>query len=323
MSALTHLKAVAMLLLVASPVSAQSVTLKFAHEAPQTAIKGQTADKFAELVAERSNGDIVVEVFPGGQLVPTKEEIRAAARGQVDFIAPFTTYYSAINPDWDIFYQPMLFDDVEEAMEVFSGSVGEKLLGTLENRGLVGLGIWHDGPVYVFTRDEPVTSADGLAGKKIRVFPSKPLESFLEKVGASPVSMPATEVYLALQQGTVDGVLTTPTYAAPAQWHEVLKGMAPTIMGVGGYGVSVSKRSWEKLTAEQQDIIRAAMTDAVAWNREQALENIEKSVTTLVRNGVVLGAMDAAAVEQWEAKALEVYAEQSNAVEEMIRSMRD
>ena len=76
---------------------AQEVVLRFAHEAPETAIKGQTANKLAELVKEYTDGAVEVQVFPGAQLVPTVDELRAVSRGQVDIVAPYTSYFSAID----------------------------------------------------------------------------------------------------------------------------------------------------------------------------------------------------------------------------------
>lgn len=308
--------------LMASTVAAEQVTLKFAHEAPENAIKGQTANLFANLVGKYSNGEVKVEVYPGGQLVPTKEEIRAAVRGQVDFIAPFTSYYSSINETWDIFYQPLLFDNVDHAMDAFSGDLGGAVLDKLKDRGLVGLGIWHDGPVYLFTAGDPVTAVDGLKGKKIRVFPNKPLESILHKLGASPISMPATEVYLALQQGVVDGVLTTPTYAAPAKWYEVLKGLNRTIFGIGGYGVAASGKTWAKLDNDQKAAVQRAMDEAVRWNQDQAKKNIGKSIETLKTEGVTVVDPSAAQADAWKELAREVYAEQGDELQGLIKSVK-
>ena len=303
--------------------SADQVTLRFAHEAPESAIKGQTANRFAELVSEYSEGSIRVDVFPGGQLVPTEEEIRATARGQVDFIAPFTSYFSSLDSNWDIFYQPLLFATPEEAMSVFGGAVGEELLAGLDGRGLVGLAIWHDGPVYLFTKSGAVTTVDGLQGKRVRVFPSDPLESILRDLGASPVSMPATEVYSALQQGVVNGVLTTPTFAAPAQWHEVLTGMTKTMMGVGGYGVAVSARNWNRLNSQQQAIILRAMEDATSWNHQVALENIDRSIAQLADHGMEIVDPSDEMLTVWQGHADAIHARQGadmRALIEMVRS---
>ncbi|MBJ3774150.1 TRAP transporter substrate-binding protein [Acuticoccus mangrovi] len=305
-----------------APAEAQEIVFKLAHEAPATAIKGRTADLFAELVAKYTDGSVKIEVYPGGQLVPTVEEIRAAARGQVDIIAPYTSYYSSIDPLWDIFYQPMLFSSPKQAMEVFSGEIGQKLLANLESRRLKGLAIWHDGPVYTFTTDKPATTPDVLSGMKVRVAPSKPLESMLSKAGAAPISMPATEVYLALQQGTVDGVVTTPTYAAPARWGEVLKTMTRALWGVGGYGVAMNAKSFASMSAEQQEGFLRAMKEATEWNQAQTLENIAKSESMLKESGMTIVDLTDEQKAAWMPLAEAVWAEQSDDIKAMIDTIR-
>jgi len=301
---------------------AADLVLKFAHEAPATAIKGRSADKLAELVEKYTNGSVKIEVFPGGQLVPTTEEIRAAVRGQVDIIAPYTSYYSAIDSSWDIFYQPMLFTSPEQAMKVFAGPIGVGLLNKLDNSGLKGLSIWHDGPVYAFTKGEPALTPASLKGQKVRVAPSKPIETMLEKIGATSISMPATEVYLALQQGVANGVITTPTYAAPARWGEVLTTMTRSLWGVGGYGVAMNKRSWAKMSAEQQEGFMRAVKETEEWNQQQTLQNISASEEALAKGGMKIHDLTPEQREEWVGLAKDIWAAAPADVKAMITEVQ-
>lgn len=298
------------------------LVLKFAHEAPATAIKGRSADKLAELVEKYTNGSVKISVFPGGQLVPTTEEIRAAVRGQVDIIAPYTSYYSAIDSAWDIFYQPMLFTSAEQAIKVFAGPTGVGLLGKLDRSGLKGLSIWHDGPVYAFTKGEPALTPASLKGQKVRVAPSKPIEMMLEKIGATSITMPATEVYLALQQGVANGVITTPTYTAPARWGEVLTTMTRALWGVGGYGVAMNKRSWEKMTASQQEGFMRAVKEVEQWNQEQTLANIAASEAALAKGGMKLHDLSPEQKQEWVNIAKGIWAAAPDDVKKMIADVQ-
>lgn len=303
-------------------VSAQQVTLKFSHEAPETAIKGRSAKLFAELVGKYTNGTVKVDVFPGGQLIPTNEELRAAIRGQVDIIAPYTSYYSSLDPAWDVFYQPMLFKSVQEGMDAYSGPVGQELLQRLDAKGLKGLSMWHDGPVYAFTVGEPAVTPEAYKGLKVRVAASKPQEALLSKVGATTISMPATEVYLALQQGVARAVITTPTYAAPARWGEVLKTMTRTSWGMGGYGVAINKNSWEKLNASQKDGFMKAVKEAESWNRAQSLENIKTQEENLQKAGLKIVDPTAQQVQTWEAMAKPIWDAQPADTKKFIGMIR-
>ncbi|RYF37010.1 MAG: TRAP transporter substrate-binding protein [Comamonadaceae bacterium] len=280
---------------------AQPVTLKFSHEAPETAIKGRSAKLMAELVEKYTNGTVKVEVFPGGQLIPTNEELRAAIRGQVDIVAPYSSYYSALDTGWDVFYQPMLFKSVEAGMDAYNGPIGVELLKRLEPKGLRGLAMWHDGPVYAFTTGAPAASPEAFKGLKVRVAASKPQEALLSKVGATTISMPATEVYMALQQGVASGVISTPTYAAPARWGEVLKSMVRASWGMGGYGVAMNQRSWAKLNPQQQEGFMKAVRETEAWNRSQSQQNIKDQEAALEKAGLKLSDPTPQQVQAWEA----------------------
>ncbi|MGE3711870.1 MAG: TRAP transporter substrate-binding protein [Hyphomicrobiaceae bacterium] len=310
-------------LVVPLSVSAQQVvTLKFSHEAPETAIKGRSAKLLAELVEKYTQGTVKVQVFPGGQLIPTNEELRAAIRGQVDIVAPYSSYFASLDPGWSVFYQPMLFKTVEEGMNAYNGPVGAELLQRLESKGLKGLSMWHDGPVYAFTTGNAALTPENYKGMKVRVAASKPQEALLAKVGATPISMPATEVYLALQQGVMSGVITTPTYAAPARWGEVLRFMVRTSWGMGGYGVAMNKRSWEKLSANQQEGFMKAVREAEAWNRGQSTQNIKDSEAALEKAGLKLVDPTQEQAAAWEALAKPIWDAQPDETKNLTQMLR-
>jgi len=307
---------------IAAPATAQQVTLKFSHEAPEMAIKGRSAKLMAELVGKYTNGTVKVDVFPGGQLIPTNEELRAAIRGQVDIIAPYSSYFSSLDSGWDVFYQPMLFRTVQEGMQAYNGPIGQELLQRLDSKGLKGLAMWHDGPVYAFTVGEPALTPDVYKGLKVRVAASKPQEALLSRIGAATISMPATEVYLALQQGVARAVITTPTFAAPSRWGEVLKTMTRTSWGMGGYGVAINKASWEKLNASQKDGFMKAVKEAEAWNRSQSIDNIKMQEAALEKAGLKIFDPTAQQAQAWEALAKPIWEAQTPDAKKYISMVR-
>ncbi len=310
-------------LLAAGTVWAQEpVVLKFSHEAPETAIKGRTAIYFADKVKEYSNGTLRVDVYPGASLIPTKDEVRAAIRGQVDMIAPQTSYYVPFNPGWDVFYQPLLFDSAKQGMDMLAGELGRELLDKLEKVHLKGMGIWHDGPGYLFIKEDPITKPSQLEGRKIRLFPSAPLEEGVRAAGGIPVSMPAPDVYLSLQQGLIEGVITAVTYAAPARWYEVVKGATRMAMFIGGYGVVINKASWDKLSPEHKDVLQRAMKDAEKWNYDISVQNIADAEKTLADNGVKLVDLSQEELAEWRKLMSPIYDKQPAEVRELIERVQ-
>jgi C4-dicarboxylate-binding protein DctP len=298
------------------------VVLKFSHEAPETAVKGRTAKLFSEKVAEYSKGTLRVDVFPGAQLIPTKDEVRGAIRGQVDIIAPQTSYYVSLDPSWDVFYQPFLFDNAKQGMDMLAGKFGRGMLDNLDRVGLRGLGIWQDGPGYLFVKKDPVLTPAQLQGKKIRVFPSAPLEAGVRAAGGVAISMPGPDVYLGLQQGLIEGVITAVTYAAPSRWYEVVKGATRMTMFTGGYGVTINKASWNKLSADHKKVLERAMAEAEKWNYDESMANIAAAEKTLKDNGVAIADLSPAQLAEWRKLMAPVYAAQPAAVKARIAEVQ-
>lgn len=307
-----------------SAVHAQQapVVIKFAHEVPETAIKGRTAIMFADKVKEYSNGSLRVDVFPNAQLMPSRDEVRAAIRGQVDMIAPQTSFLVPLDAAWDVFYQPLLFDTAKQGMDVLQGPVGSEMLANLGRVGLQGMGVWHDGPGYLFTRNTPISSPETLAGKRIRVFPSAPLEAAVRAPGGIAVSLPAADVFLSLQQGALDGVITAVTYAGPAKWDEMLKSATRMPMFIGGYGVVFNKARWDKLSAEHKAIITRALKEATDWNHKVAAENIVNNEKMLQNNGVVLRDLTPEQLAAWRKLMEPIYKQQPEAVQARIKQIQ-
>ncbi|MCD8516832.1 MAG: TRAP transporter substrate-binding protein DctP [Burkholderiaceae bacterium] len=298
------------------------VVLKFAHEVPETAIKGKTATMFAQKVNEYSKGTLRVDVFPNAQLMPSRDEVRAAIRGQVDIIAPQTSFFVPLDQSWDVFYQPLLFDTAKQGMDTLKGPVGQEMLGELSRVGLQGMGIWQDGPGYLFMRQTPVTKPEELKGMKVRVFPSAPLEAAVRAPGGIAVSLPAADVFLGLQQGTIEGVITAVTYAGPAKWDEVLKAMTRMTMFIGGYGVVMNKASWDKLSDEHKAVVKRALDEATAWNHEVAAQNIIDNEKQLQANGVKLADLTPEELASWRKLMEPIYKQQPEAVQARIRQIQ-
>ncbi len=302
---------------------AETITLKFSHEAPATSIKGRTAQVFADKVKELSNGDLEVNIYPGAQLIATKDEVRAVIRGEVDFIAPQTNYYQPFEPGWDAFYQPLIFDSPEAGMQALQGDIGRNLLKKMEPKGMQGMGIWHDGPGYLFVTEKPILEPGDTKGRKIRVFPSAPLEEAVRRADGIPVSMPAPDVYTSLQQNLLDGVITAVTYAADAQWYEVLKGATKMTMFIGGYAVTMNKPRWDSLSDENKKIIMEAMQYAEDWNYNESKSTIKAAEDKLAENGVEIITITPEALKDWREILTPIYEKQPEEVRAIIQQIMD
>src|SRR5699024_10566273 len=125
--------------------------------------------------------------------------------GSLDFAIITTAQLSNLSDDLHAWSMPFMFKNIKEAVEMSSSKPAEQLLEGLREQNLIGLGYNFVGNRYVLTRENPIEGPEDLKGKKIRVTGGAPVLDFWNAVGASPESMPRTEIYTALQNGVIDG----------------------------------------------------------------------------------------------------------------------
>jgi len=160
-----------------------------------------------------------------------------------------------------------------------------------------------------------------LAGKKIRIFPSAPLEAGIRAANGIPVSLPAPDVYVSLQQGLIEGVVSAITFAAPSRWYEVVKGGTRMTLFVGGYGVVVNDRRWESLSEEHRKVLEEAMRLTEKWNYDHTVENIAQSEKLMTDNGVTFADPTPQELAQWREVMKPVYQNQPENIRQRIEQV--
>nr|BFE97266.1 hypothetical protein GCM10020185_78020 [Pseudomonas brassicacearum subsp. brassicacearum] len=180
-------------------------TLRFAFQNVKEHPQGQGAQKFADLLSEKSGGKIKVRLFPGGTLGGDVQTVSALQGGTLDITVLNSGILAAQAPDYAMLDFPFLFNNVEEAHAVIDGPVGQKLAAQLDSKGLVGLGYWDLGFRNLTNSKHPVTKLEDMQGLKIRVIQSPIYLETFSALGANPVPMAFPEVYTGLEQHTIDG----------------------------------------------------------------------------------------------------------------------
>src|SRR5687767_5603136 len=193
----------------ALPVQAQTLELNVGHTlAPDSHYQVATT-RMAELAAKKSNGQIKINVFPQSQLGGEVKMIQAARTGGLDmFITAQAPLVNTVKA-YSLFDMPYLFDSVDQANKVLSGPVGKEFLDMLPKYNLVGLGFLSVMERNVFS-SKPIKAGTDMAGMKVRVMQSPGYVKAYESFGAQPTPMAYGDVYMALQQGVVDGADTSP-----------------------------------------------------------------------------------------------------------------
>lgn len=221
--------------------------------------------EFARLVEERTGGRIKIEVYPSAQLGEEKAAIEAVQFGAIDFNRTSISPLSAFAPNLISLQMPYLYRDDEHMWKVLNGPIGENFLKSLDSFNLIGLG-WYDGGTrHFYNSKKEIKSVSDLKGMKIRVQESKLMTDLVSCLGAVPTPMPFGEVYSALQTGIVDGAENNiPSYYSTSH-YEVAK-----YITLDGHSripeiIIASKSSWNKLSKEDQEIIRQAAKDSTQY----------------------------------------------------------
>ncbi len=163
------------------------------------------ADKFAELVKERTNGAYEIEIHPNGALGDERTMLESMQMGTLDMgiitSGPFVNFSSAMG----VLDMPFLFANNEEAYKVLDGEIGKELLGTLEDADLKGLAYAERGFRNITNSKKPITNAADVAGLKLRVMENDVYTATFKALDVNAVPMAWSDALTALQQGTIDG----------------------------------------------------------------------------------------------------------------------
>lgn len=256
-------------------------TLRFAFQNVKEHPQGQGAQKFADLLSEKSGGKIKVRLFPGGTLGGDVQTVSALQGGTLDITVLNSGILAAQAPDYAMLDFPFLFNNVEEAHAVIDGPVGQKLAAQLDSKGLVGLGYWDLGFRNLTNSKHPVTKLEDMQGLKIRVIQSPIYLETFSALGANPVPMAFPEVYTGLEQHTIDGQENPFTVIEGNKFYEVQKYLSVTGHIFNPQSLIISQKTWNRLNDDEKAMIRAAAAEAQTFQREVTTASMDKAKATL------------------------------------------
>lgn len=255
--------------------------IKFAHVVSATTAKGKAAEKFGELIEERTDGRIKVEIYPDSQLGSDREIIEQMQSGTVQMNAPFTGVLPSFVKSYEIFDLPYLFDDKEHAFKATHGELGELLGDQLKDQGLRVLGFWDGGFKHITNSNKPIEKPEDAAGMKIRVSQSPLLISQFSALDAAGVSIDFSELYTALQTNTVDGQENPLSNIVSKKFYEVQDYLTLSGHGYMGYVLTISNDFYDKLPEDLQVAVSEVSEEVTVWQWEQAALDEEEYMKTL------------------------------------------
>jgi C4-dicarboxylate-binding protein DctP len=293
----------------AAPASGEPYVIKFPHVTAPATPKGIMAQRFKELAEERFPGRIRVEVYPSAQLMEDTESIEALAFGEVQMIATTVSLYDRLTQKFQVFDLPFLFPDLA-AVERFQASPqGRELLTTLTDQGILGLQFWHNG-MKQFSGPRPLIEPDDAHGLKFRVMESDILQAEIEAIGGSPQKMAFSEVYQALQTGTVDAQENTWSNIYSSKFYEVQPYMTESNHGYIGYYVAVNAPFWHALPDDLRAGLEATLAEVTEWGnaRSEAI-NLEDRQRIVDSGRSEITVLTPQQLEAWQAAMRPVWDE--------------
>lgn len=252
--------------------AAEPITLKFATNDTSADTSFSVAQRFGADIAKRTADKYRVQVFIGGSLGSGVNVVSSLQTGIIDCAILTAGFLASFVPSVQVVDLPFLFKDRATAERILDGDVGRRIFADAETRNIIGLTWGWYGWRQVETRAKLVTGPDDMRGLKMRIQPAPVFAAMFKAVGAIPVVMDGSEVYLALSQKTVDGVEFPLPTVVTFKMHEVNKFIALTNHVYNAGVLVVSKARWSQMTpADREAFYAAAAAIQPYWRNEIGL----------------------------------------------------
>lgn len=283
--------------------------LRYADNQPEDYPTTQAARYFAQLVEERTNGEVVIRVYADGELGDEVSVFEQVQIGGIDLARASVGTLGQFHQAAEILQLPYLFADAAHEWRVLDGEIGDEFLALLEETGVTGLSWFDAGARNIYTTT-PVSSVEDLAGMTIRVQESDMMSRMVRLWGATPVQIPYGEVYSALQTGRIDGAENNyPSYESSGHFEA-----APYYLLDGHARLAevqiISRVAMERLAQVNEDypdILRTCARECAQYERELWKERETRSEKLVREYGCVITVPTQAEMEKFRALARPMY----------------
>jgi tripartite ATP-independent transporter DctP family solute receptor len=249
-------------LALAVPRPARAATrLRLAHGLPRTHPVHRAMAHFADIVGERSGGELQVSLFADGVLGEEPTLLEQVRMGTLDMTKASASVLDGVSPLYRVFDIPFLFRDREHWRRVVDGPAGARILEARDMAGLTGL-CFYDAGARSFYGRRPIRGPRDLAGLKVRVQPSSAMVRMVEALGAQAVPLPWGVVYTALQAGLIDAAENNLTALIFGRHAEVIRHYAFTEHTFVPDVLLIGARTWSGLRRDQRELLQAAAAES-------------------------------------------------------------
>lgn len=274
--------------------AASAKVLKVAEVQPAGYPTVVALEHMGEKLKQATDGRLELRVYAGGTLGDEEQTLQQVQIGAVDMIRVSLAPVSTLAPETSVLTLPYIFRDEAHMHSVLDGEIGKAITDKFDNdpnTRMVFLG-WTDAGVRNMITKKPVTKPEDLKGMKIRVQNSAISLATLKAMGANPVAMGVSEVFSAMQTGVVDGTENNPPTFVAHNYMPVAKYYTLTGHFIQPEMILFSKRSWDKLSAEDQALLRKLGKEAQEDERKLWAEYNQQSLDKMKAGGVTFQQID-------------------------------
>ncbi|WP_321991871.1 TRAP transporter substrate-binding protein [Marispirochaeta aestuarii] len=264
----------------------KAMTLRVTNTLPLDHPMNMALQQFAEGVAERTAGQVKVDLFPNSQLGGNEEMVEGVQLGTIDMCNQFAGAFANYVPEMEVLALAFLFQSEDHLYASLNGKAGDILAEALLKKGFVPLGYFYGGSRSLMNNVRPINRPADLNGLKIRTIPTNITLEGINRMGAIATPMSQADVYSALEQGVLDGWENSPITLYTLKLYEVTDYVSWTRHFMTPDLFAISAKTWGKLSDDQKKIITEEAQKAVAYERSIWAENTQKAIDALKAEGV-------------------------------------
>ncbi|MCH3959766.1 MAG: TRAP transporter substrate-binding protein [Selenomonas sp.] len=303
--------------------SGDKIVLRYAENQVKDYPTTQAAQKFADLVKEKTNGRITVEVYDSGQLGDEKSVIEQIQFGGIDMSRVSLTPLSEFSRNLMALQLPYLYRDADHMWKVLDGDIGKDLLKSTEDSGIVGLSWYDAGARNFYDTQHEIKGLADMKGLKIRVQESSMMMDMVKALGANPTPMAYGEVYSALQTNVIDGAENNwPSYESTSHYEVAKYYVVDEHSRIPEMQI-ISKQTMDKLSPEDQKIIRECAAESAKYERQLWAEREKASEEKVKAGGAIITRLSDEARAEFVKAVQPLYEQYGAEYKDLIQKIRD
>ncbi|MGE4585289.1 MAG: TRAP transporter substrate-binding protein [Sphaerochaeta sp.] len=276
---------------------------------------------FADLVKQKTNGSVLIDVYLDAQLGNESETIDQVQIGSLDFARVNTSALASTADEVGVFTLPYIFTSTDQKYKVLDGSIGQSVMESLKKYGIIGLEFWEAGSRNFYSTKKPIKSLADMKGLKVRVQPSEVAIKMVELLGGAATPMAYGEVYQGLQTGVIDAAENDFVSYYTSGHYEVAKyfsldgHMAPPAV------LLMSQKAWDKLDDSQKQAVRDAAKEAAVWQRQAMMDFQNESRAKVEEAGCQIFEVDSKEFQNAVSPMYDMYPQYKTIIEQ-IKAVR-